>query len=221
MYRYRSVCEAQNPHNGPTHSTTLQQTITMIHYSQAVTILVVCLILTSVNAFAMKPTKQPTSETMKRYSEPQEESESFKPRTWNPLRLLVLKLGLTEPAWISPWNYQKPQVGTFICAYCDKDLFDANSKYDSGSGWPSFWRTKGEGAVTLVQEFDGRVECTCSRCKSHLGHVFMDGPRKENVDVALVSSIPASDPKGRQENSRLPRFCINGAALKFEAKIEE
>jgi peptide-methionine (R)-S-oxide reductase len=129
---------------------------------------------------------------------------------------------LTEPAWTSPWNYQKKQAGTFLCAYCGKELFDANSKYDSGSGWPSFWRSTSEGAITLVREFDGRVECTCSRCKSHLGHVFMDGPRKASVDAALAASIPESDPKGRQENSPLPRFCINGAALKFqEDKSEE
>jgi len=133
-------------------------------------------------------------------------------QTWNPLRLLVLKLGMTEPAWTSPWNYQKKREGTFACAYCGLDLFDAKAKYDSGSGWPSFWRSTG--SVGLKQEWDGRVECRCSRCQSHLGHVFMDGPSKSSiVEANLVETIPPSDPQGA---TRLPRFCINGASLKYK-----
>jgi peptide-methionine (R)-S-oxide reductase len=142
-------------------------------------------------------------------------------QTWNPLRLLVLKAGLTEPAWTSPWNYQKKQVGTFTCAYCGQELFDTDSQFDSGSGWPSFWRSTDHGAVRLVREFDGRVECSCSRCKSHLGHVFMDGPRKESLEASLVSTIPESDPKGRTESARLPRFCVNGASLRFAETDKE
>lgn len=145
------------------------------------------------------------------------EKEDFEIQTWNPLRLLVLKIGLTEPAWTSPWNYQKTKDGVFQCAYCGLDLFDSNSKFDSGSGWPSFWRTTGN--VRLVREWDGRVECSCKRCKSHLGHVFLDGPRKTNVDQSLIADIPDSDPKGRSDDSPLPRFCINGASLRF--KVEE
>ena len=180
------------------------------------------LLVASARAFVMKQSKQQTLAPNMKSSDNSETRDSFQPLTWNPLRLLVLKLGLTEPAWTSPWNYQKNQVGTFLCAYCGKELFHSNSKYDSGSGWPSFWRSSSEGAVRLVPEFDGRVECTCSKCKSHLGHVFMDGPRRESVPAVLASGIPESDPKGRQENSRLPRFCINGAALKFqESKNEE
>mmetsp|Transcript_8034 Transcript_8034/g.11639 ORF Transcript_8034/g.11639 Transcript_8034/m.11639 type:complete len:192 (-) Transcript_8034:1673-2248(-) len=143
-----------------------------------------------------------------------EKKEAFEVQTWNPLRLLVLKVGLTEPAWTSPWNYQKTQDGVFTCAYCGMDLFDAGSKYDSGSGWPSFWKTRGN--VQVVREWDGRIECSCKRCKSHLGHVFLDGPSKANVDQALIADIPDTDPKGRSENSPLPRFCINGASLRFE-----
>jgi peptide-methionine (R)-S-oxide reductase len=138
-------------------------------------------------------------------------NNDFKVKTWNPLRLLVLRLGFTEPAWTSPLNYQK-KVGTFNCAYCGQKLFDSESKYDSGSGWPSFWRTTEEGALDYKMEFDGRLECRCGRCKSHLGHVFLDGPRPESVPENLLSSRPDSDPRGRN-NARLPRFCVNGASL--------
>eukprot|EP00541_Cyclophora_tenuis_P018063 CAMPEP_0116544488 /NCGR_PEP_ID=MMETSP0397-20121206/2145_1 /TAXON_ID=216820 /ORGANISM="Cyclophora tenuis, Strain ECT3854" /LENGTH=149 /DNA_ID=CAMNT_0004068705 /DNA_START=33 /DNA_END=482 /DNA_ORIENTATION=- len=136
-------------------------------------------------------------------------------KTWNPLRLMVLKLGFTEPAWTSPWNYQKAKEGKFTCAYCGNPLFDADSKYDSGSGWPSFWRSSTDGAVALTKEWDGRVECACSQCGAHLGHVFMDGPRPESMPVEKVSTIPESDPKSK----RLPRFCINGASIRYAKEL--
>lgn len=141
-------------------------------------------------------------------------NEKIKAKTWNPLRLAVLKLGLTEPSWTSPWNYQKKK-GTFVCAYCGKDLFESNAKYDSGSGWPSFWRTISDGSVALKMEWDGRMECTCQRCKSHLGHVFLDGPTRSSMPVDLVESIPETDARGSNSAIRLPRYCINGAALHF------
>ena len=87
---------------------------------------------------------------------------SFEVHTWNPLRLLVLRLGLTEPMGTSPLNYGKYE-GECTCAYCGETLFDSNSKYDSGSGWPSFWRTA-NGSVEYKSEFDGRLECRCKRC---------------------------------------------------------
>mmetsp|Transcript_22586 Transcript_22586/g.31534 ORF Transcript_22586/g.31534 Transcript_22586/m.31534 type:complete len:213 (+) Transcript_22586:134-772(+) len=146
-----------------------------------------------------------------------DDKEKIKPLTSNPFRLGVLRMGLTEPAWTSSFNYQKKE-GDFSCAYCGQKMFNANSKYDSGSGWPSFWRSDTDGAVALYREWDGRVECKCSRCDSHLGHVFMDGPKPSDVDSQLFESIPASDPKGRTTSARLPRFCLNGAALKFNEK---
>jgi len=133
-------------------------------------------------------------------------------KTWNPLRLMVLRLGFTEPAWTSPLNYQK-KSGTYNCAYCGHTLFDSNSKYDSGSGWPSFWRTVEEGALDYKMEFDGRLECRCGKCKSHLGHVFLDGPKPQSVQSDLLTSRPDSDPRSRNGDARLPRFCINGASL--------
>lgn len=141
----------------------------------------------------------------------------FEVKTWNPLRLLVLRLGFTEPAWTSPLNYQK-KSGTYTCAYCGNPLFDTEAKYDSGSGWPSFWRSINEGALDYKMEFDGRLECRCGTCKSHLGHVFLDGPRPESVPQSLLENSPESDPRSRRENARLPRFCVNGASLRVQTE---
>ena len=133
-------------------------------------------------------------------------------QTFNPLRLAVLRLGFTEPAWTSPFNYGKKE-GVYSCAYCGKELFDSNSKYDSGSGWPSFWRSIDEGAISYKMEFDGRLECRCGRCESHLGHVFLDGPWKDAVSQDLLQASPSSDPRSKRATSTLPRFCVNGASL--------
>merc|ERR1712107_398304 len=93
-------------------------------------------------------------------------------------------------------------------------LFESNSKYDSGSGWPSFWRSANEDSISYKMEFDGRMECKCAKCDSHLGHVFMDGPYESSVDETVLKSKPLSDPVSKNRNNgRLPRFCINGACL--------
>ena len=127
-----------------------------------------------------------------------------------------MKLGMTEFPMTSKFNYGKYDVGgQFLCGYCGHVLFDASSKYDSGSGWPSFWRTAQDNAVQYRREMDGRLECACQRCGSHLGHVFLDGPKPETVEQELLQAAPPSDPRGRV-NTYLPRFCVNGASLDFE-----
>ncbi|KAL7506629.1 hypothetical protein ACHAXN_003880 [Cyclotella atomus] len=145
--------------------------------------------------------------------------------TWNPFSLLVLKLGFTEPAWTSSLNYKKAK-GTYQCAYCRSPLFSSNAKYDSGSGWPSFWKTLANERVSLKKEWDGRIECRCANCGGHLGHVFPDGPTRGSLNQAELKTVPESDPKigysvqqddgEDSEFSRMPRFCINGVALRFE-----
>ena len=138
----------------------------------------------------------------------------FQVQTYNPLRLLVLRLGMTEPMATSPFNYGKYN-GQFTCAYCDLEIFDSSAKYDSGSGWPSFWRSTADGSVKYKREMDGRLECQCARCSSHLGHVFMDGPRPSDVPEELYKTSPETDPRGKTP-TYLPRFCLNGASLKFK-----
>jgi peptide-methionine (R)-S-oxide reductase len=165
-----------------------------------------------VSAFQPQIQEKISNTVMKSSPNNEEPGQSYDVKTRNPLRLMVLRLGLTEPAWTSPLNYQKKE-GTFNCAYCGHELFDTASKFDSGSGWPSFWRSSKEGAMSYKMEFDGRLECRCGRCESHLGHVFLDGPRESDVPEGLLGSSPPSDPRSKRENSRLPRFCVNGASL--------
>lgn len=144
--------------------------------------------------------------------------------TWNPFSLAVLKLGLTEPAWTSSYNY-KTSTGTYSCANCNSPLFSSSAKYDSGSGWPSFWKTAASDRVSLKREWGGRIEASCANCGGHLGHVFPDGPTRGSLEKAELETVPETDPEigykdaagdGKSEFSRMPRYCVNGIALRFE-----
>ena len=106
----------------------------------------------------------------------------------------VLRQHGTERAGTSPLN-DEHRKGTFYCAGCGEPLFDSSTKYDSGSGWPSFYAPKAGavGTTTDTSHFMTRTEVHCAKCGGHLGHVFPDGPR----------------PTGQ-------RYCMNGVALDFE-----
>ena len=112
-----------------------------------------------------------------------------------PEQYAVLREADTERAFTSPLNEEKRQ-GTFVCAGCDLSLFASETKFDSGTGWPSFYAPI-ENAVKQDTDFTFgmvREEVHCRRCGGHLGHVFDDGPKPTGL-----------------------RYCINGVALKFVA----
>jgi peptide-methionine (R)-S-oxide reductase len=114
----------------------------------------------------------------------------------SPERYHVLREAGTERAFTGAL-LKNEQSGVYTCAACGNELFDSDTKYDSGSGWPSFYDAR-PGAVELVEDRSHgmvRTEARCARCESHLGHVFDDGPR----------------PTGE-------RYCMNSLSLDFAAR---
>jgi peptide-methionine (R)-S-oxide reductase len=116
-----------------------------------------------------------------------------------PEQYRVLREGGTEPPWSGELLGVKDK-GEFRCAACGEPLFSSDTKYDSGSGWPSFTAPMDEGAVNEHRDASHgmtRTEVRCARCDGHLGHVFPDGPGPEGL-----------------------RYCINSTSLAFD-KAEE
>ncbi len=94
-----------------------------------------------------------------------------------PEQFNICRLKATEPAFTGKYVNCK-KVGIYHCVCCDRALFDSNTKYDSGSGWPSFWQSIEDSITEHSDTTFGmrRVEIVCSQCEAHLGHVFTDGP---------------------------------------------
>ncbi len=108
----------------------------------------------------------------------------------------------TEPAFAGRY-YATKDDGIYRCSCCGAELFDAAQKYDSGSGWPSFWQPASPNAVGA--EEDGsygmhRTEVHCNRCGAHLGHVFPDGPRPTGLRYCINSVSLALEPRGQGQD---------------------
>ena len=127
---------------------------------------------------------------------PVQKSDEEWRETLSPGQYKVLREHGTERPFTSALNSEKRE-GDFVCAGCGRLLFSSDTKYDSGTGWPSFYRPLDGAVGTTVDDswFTVRTEVHCARCGGHLGHVFPDGP----------------PPTGE-------RYCINGVAMTFEAK---
>jgi peptide-methionine (R)-S-oxide reductase len=94
------------------------------------------------------------------------------------------------------WDTKEP--GVYKCAVCDLELFRSDTKYDSGSGWPSFWEPISPDRVTLKEDRSlgmVRIEANCARCGSHLGHVFPDGPQPTGERYCMNSASLQLDPQ--------------------------
>jgi peptide-methionine (R)-S-oxide reductase len=114
-------------------------------------------------------------------------------RRLSPDAYAVLRKAATEAPFSSPLDHET-RAGLYSCAGCDLALFSSHTKFDSGTGWPSFWAPLQNAVATRTDRslLEVRTEVHCRRCEGHLGHVFDDGPRPTGL-----------------------RYCMNGVALRF------
>ncbi|MCQ1534491.1 peptide-methionine (R)-S-oxide reductase MsrB [Methanosarcina sp. KYL-1] len=129
-----------------------------------------------------------------------EKSEEEWKNVLTPEQYYVLRQKGTERPFSGDLYYNK-EKGVYTCAACGQELFSSDTKFESGTGWPSFWDAVSSDRVRLREDnshFMHRIEVVCSRCGGHLGHVFEDGPK----------------PTGK-------RYCINSVSLDFKKKPEE
>lgn len=128
--------------------------------------------------------------------DPKQKNDEFWKEKLTPEQFKVArKKGTERPFTGEYWNHKGE--GTYECVCCGTQLFKSDTKYDSGSGWPSFWDAIDPEKIRLIPDnslFMQRVEVVCAKCDAHLGHLFDDGPKPSNK-----------------------RYCVNSLSLKFTA----
>jgi peptide-methionine (R)-S-oxide reductase len=146
-------------------------------------------------SFCQSKSTETTSKGEKIYAVSKPDSEWQK--ELSPEAYEVLRKKGTEYAFTGKF-YDFKEKGVFICAACGNELFDSNTKYNSGSGWPSFYQPVNQNAVDLELDTslgEAREEVLCSKCGGHLGHVFNDGPKPTGL-----------------------RYCVNSVSMDFKQK---
>jgi peptide-methionine (R)-S-oxide reductase len=116
----------------------------------------------------------------------------------SPLQYAVTQQGQTERAFTGVY-WDNHDDGTYRCVVCSAPLFDSTTKFESGTGWPSFFAEIENGRVATHEDTTlgmRRIEATCANCGAHLGHVFPDGPRPTGLRYCMNSASLAFDPRG-------------------------
>ena len=156
---------------------------------------------TPAQAAAAQPTDEPTMKNKtQKQAYPLAKSDEQWRKELTPEQYEILRKKGTERAFTGEY-WDNKEEGTYVCAGCAQPLYSSQTKFESGTGWPSFWQAVSENAVATEDDsswFMKRTELLCSNCGGHLGHVFNDGPQPTGM-----------------------RHCINSASLKFVPAEEQ